>query len=98
MHQVVVLVLVLILLCVVFCHKSGSGYQEHLDGNHIYTAGATMRVLGSQFTSTNQGENDVVYNDEINNWKDYNKSTERLVPGGPSKKPSLLKKNVKKRS
>lgn len=81
-------IVVVILLCVLFCTS-----PEHLDGNHIYTAGATMRVIGSQFTGTNQGSNDVVY-DEATDWSNYNKTIEHLKVKGPgtSSKPSILKK------
>lgn len=39
--------------------------SEHLQGNHIYTAGATMRVIGQQFSSTDQGTSDISYNVEL---------------------------------
>lgn len=55
-----VLIVVVILILSYFKKMSGA---EHLEGNQIYTAGASMRVLGSQFSSTNQGENEIVYNE-----------------------------------
>lgn len=84
-----IIILVVILICVLFCNA-----PEGLKGNQIYTAGATMRVIGSQFTGTNQGSYDIVYNDDIDTWDDYNKSVERMTTGGPGsgKTPSILKK------
>ena len=69
------MLLILLLMIVWYTFPAGA---EKLEGNQIYTAGATMRVLGQQFTSTDQGANDIVYNDEIKNWKDF-KPSEGLV-------------------
>lgn len=35
-------------------------YKNHPE--KIYTSGATMRVLAQKFTSTNQGEPNIIYN------------------------------------
>lgn len=63
--------LILFVLLIVWYLKNMSSKAEQLEGNQIYTAGATMRVLGQQFTSTDQGSNDIVYNDEIKDWNNY---------------------------
>lgn len=70
-------VLLYLLFLVVWYLSYLSVSSEKLEGNQIYTAGANMRMLGQEFTSTNQGENTIVYNDELRNWNDYKK--ERLV-------------------
>jgi len=72
-----------------------SAPSEKLEGNQIYTAGATMRVLGQQFTSTDQGENDIVYNDEITKWSDVNGTEKFTMPFKSRGKKMDRKKNVK---
>lgn len=71
---VVVLIVLFVLLFWYFYHKSSTA--ERLAGNQIYTSGANMRILGQQFTSTDQGSNDIVYNDEIRKWNNPNKGSE----------------------
>jgi hypothetical protein len=80
--------LILLLIFVLYYFGLFSSRAEKLEGNQIYTAGATMRVLGQQFTSTDQGSNDIVYNDELKNWGDYKKAENFSMPWKP-------KKNVK---
>ncbi len=66
--------LVLVILCLYLCTSKKS---EGFLGNGTvmsaapYTSGATMRRLGQDFSSTNQGEYTTVHNDEI----------KELVPG-----------------
>lgn len=70
-------ILILLLVIIVYYMKMKCDKKEKLEDNQIYTAGATMRVVGQQFTSTDQGESDIVYNDELRNWNDYK---EKMVP------------------
>ena len=51
------ILLVLLILVVYYTKK-----RENLDEPQIYTAGATMRVIGQQFTAANQGYDDRQYN------------------------------------
>ena len=65
------IVLILLLVLFVYYARCYCMSAEHLVDPQIYTSGATMRILGTQFTSTDQGSDDIVYNDELKNWKDY---------------------------
>lgn len=78
---------ILLFLLILAVWYLSSSAAENLEGNQIYTAGATMRVLGQQFSSTDQGSNDIVYNDEIKNWNDYK---------GENFSMPFFKKNLKK--
>jgi hypothetical protein len=68
------LLLVLVVLCLYWC-KAGKSERFLGDGTVMsaapYTSGATMRRLGQDFSSTNQGEYTTVHNDEL----------KELVPG-----------------
>ncbi len=99
-NAIAALFAVAILILVFYGLFYALGLAEKLDNNHIYTAGATMRVLGQQFSSTDQGTSDLTYNDLTNDWNKYS-SSERfsIYPFGAKKKKSEsfypLKKNVK---
>ena len=67
-YFVALLLLVIILVYYTMCYSKS---KENMKDNQIYTAGATMRVIGQQFTSADQGVSDIVYNDEITNWNNY---------------------------
>jgi hypothetical protein len=75
--------LILIVILILWQLRSATSTAEGLIGSgvqdQVFTSGATIRRLGQEFGSTNQGEYTVVHNDEL----------KELVPGIIPKKGSM---------
>jgi hypothetical protein len=73
-------VLLVLLLLIVWSLRNkkenliGSGVQDQ-----VFTAGATIRRLGQEFSGTNQGEYTIVHNDELKELVPGSVGKERLV-------------------
>lgn len=90
---VAILVVLLILIARIYGNERMKNERPVYLGdgvnNQVYTSGATMRRLGQVFSSTDQGQQTTVYNDEI---KDTEKRTGIPVTMYPadSVPPALL--------
>lgn len=83
----------LIVLAVILVIWYFGYYSEYLAGNHIYTAGATMRIMGTEFTSTDQGTDRVPFNMQVNSWKDVPKEQIHIPHSGKKSNLQKLRKS-----
>lgn len=78
---VAILIVLVILVARIYGNERMKGEQPAYIGgglnNQVYTSGATMRRLGQVFSSTDQGQQTTVYNDEI---KDSEKRGQSGIP------------------
>lgn len=72
-------------------------HSEHLAGNHIYTSGASMRIMGTQFSSTDQGSSHVSDDFRPKSWKGVPRAEHLSLPFlGNKSNLDKLKKTVMK--
>lgn len=80
----VVLLLLIMIVWSAHCAKKASQTTEHLIGggiqDKIFTSGATMRRLGTEFSGTDQGQYTTVHNAEL----------KEMIPGIVSGKERLV--------
>jgi len=76
-------VLVLLLLITYYLYVLVKKPVTEYLANQIYTSGATMRMLGTQFSEPSQGQYSIVHNEQLKKWNDYPKEglvSERSEP------------------
>lgn len=61
-------IIILVFLIVYYLKNLSQKSENLVPGSNLYTSGATMRVVGTQFTSTDQGSDNLEYNDQLKSW------------------------------